>query len=202
VNFTDKKPISIFFKHRYAESQVDFSFYKWVFRGYVCSRNNPRVFKNRILNRNTFRNVNCCQVRTQKTKQITIVFGANFWNISKYFSCFLFTLCFFITFLPLVVIDFWMIFIKQFRDLCNKRLVVQLSIDVSVIHSNSVITNSSGSAIFVRYNRDTLCTKVTNLTLKYVRSNQVFVDNFLVITELVITEFVISEFQCILERTS
>ncbi len=46
-----------------------------------------------------------------------------------------------------------------------------------VLQSNSVITNSSGPVIFVRYNRVFLCTKITKLTLKYVRHNRVFVKN-------------------------
>ncbi len=53
------------------------------------------------------------------------------------------------------------------------------------IQSNSVITNSSGPAIFVRYNRVNLCTKLTNLTSKTV------------ITECSLTtEFVITKFHC------
>ncbi len=55
-----------------------------------------------------------------------------------------------------------------------------------IIQSNSVITNSSGPDIFVRYNLVNLCTNVTNLALKSVRYNRVFV----------ITEFVITEFHC------
>ncbi len=51
----------------------------------------------------------------------------------------------------------------------------------------TVITNSSGPAIFVRYNRVNLYTKITNLNKKSVRYNQVFV----------ISEFVITEFHCI-----
>ncbi len=41
------------------------------------------------------------------------------------------------------------------------------------VQSNSVITNSSGPAIFVRYNRVHLCTEMTNFTLKFVRYNRV-----------------------------
>ncbi len=41
----------------------------------------------------------------------------------------------------------------------------------------SVTTNSSGAAIFVRYNRVNLCTKMTNLTKKFVRYNRIFVKN-------------------------
>ncbi len=52
---------------------------------------------------------------------------------------------------------------------------------------NSIITNSSGPAIFVRYNRVHLCTNDTNLALKSVRYKRVFF----------ITEFVINEFHCI-----
>jgi hypothetical protein len=43
--------------------------------------------------------------------------------------------------------------------------------------SISVVTNSSEPAIFVRYNRVKLCTKMTNLPLNSVRFNQVFVIN-------------------------
>jgi hypothetical protein len=43
------------------------------------------------------------------------------------------------------------------------------------LQSNSVITNSSGPAIFVRYNRAHLCTKMTNLPEDSVRYNRVFV---------------------------
>jgi hypothetical protein len=45
------------------------------------------------------------------------------------------------------------------------------------LQSNSVITNSLGPAIFVRYNRVKLCAKMTNLPLKSIRYNRVFVNN-------------------------
>jgi hypothetical protein len=43
----------------------------------------------------------------------------------------------------------------------------------SYIQSNSVITNGSASAIFVYYNRVNLCTKITNLALKFVSYNRI-----------------------------
>ncbi len=46
-----------------------------------------------------------------------------------------------------------------------------------LIQSNSVITNSSGPAIFARYNRVNLCSKMTNLPSKFVRYNRVFINN-------------------------
>ncbi len=48
----------------------------------------------------------------------------------------------------------------------------------SQLQSNSVITNSSGPAILVSYNRVNLCTKITNLILKSVRYNRMFVNNW------------------------
>jgi hypothetical protein len=45
------------------------------------------------------------------------------------------------------------------------------------VQSNSVITNSSGPAIFVRYNRVDLCNKMTSSTSKTVRYNYVLVNN-------------------------
>ncbi len=45
------------------------------------------------------------------------------------------------------------------------------------LQSNSVKTNSSGPAIFVRYNRVILCIKMSNMTLKCVCYNRVFVNN-------------------------
>ncbi len=48
---------------------------------------------------------------------------------------------------------------------------------VIAIQWNSVITNHSGPAIFVRYNRVNLCSKMTNLPKKSVRYNRVFVNN-------------------------
>ncbi len=58
---------------------------------------------------------------------------------------------------------------------------------------NSVIMNSSGPAIFVRYyrglfcyNRVNMCTEMTNLTLKSVNYKQVFINN----------EFILIEFHC------
>ncbi len=50
-------------------------------------------------------------------------------------------------------------------------------ISIFIVQSNSVIKNSSEPAIFVRYNQVNLCTKMTNLTLKCVRYNRVFVNN-------------------------
>ncbi len=46
-----------------------------------------------------------------------------------------------------------------------------------IVQSNLVLTYSSGQAIFARYNRVNLCPKMTNLTLKPVGSNRVFVNN-------------------------
>ncbi len=58
-----------------------------------------------------------------------------------------------------------------------------------MLHSNSVIANSSGAIIYVRHNRVNLCTKMTNLTLK---------KNLFVMTGCSLTtEFIITEFHCI-----
>ncbi len=45
------------------------------------------------------------------------------------------------------------------------------------IQSHSVITDSSGPAIFVRYNRVILCSQMTTLPLKSVRYNREFGNN-------------------------
>ena len=55
------------------------------------------------------------------------------------------------------------------------------------LQSNSVITNSSGAAKFVRYNRVDLCSKCSFGTDKFVPYTWVFI----------ITEIVITEFRCI-----
>jgi hypothetical protein len=56
----------------------------------------------------------------------------------------------------------------------NKRKITGVPLCVLLIQSNSVITNSSGPAIFVRYNRVNLCGKITNLFVNNrVRHNRV-----------------------------
>jgi hypothetical protein len=50
----------------------------------------------------------------------------------------------------------------------------QVNLKKMNVQSNSVMTNSSGTTTFVRYN---LCTKRTNLSLKYVRYDRVFVNS-------------------------
>jgi hypothetical protein len=54
---------------------------------------------------------------------------------------------------------------------CNKLEFIQL------IKKHEVKLGYNKPAIFVRYNRVNLCTKITNLTLKSVRYNRVFVNN-------------------------
>jgi len=76
----------------------------------------------------------------------------------------------------------------RFRDtkVVNHNQVLDKKIWIGKlkIQWNSVITNSSGPAKSVRYNRVNLCTKWTFGTKIFVRYNRVFV-----ITEFVITEF-------------
>ncbi len=67
--------------------------------------------------------------------------------------------------------------VKECLDL--KQIILQLQ-------SNSVITNSSGTDILVRYDQVNLCTNMAKFALKSVRYNRVFV----------LTEFVITEFHC------
>ncbi len=55
-----------------------------------------------------------------------------------------------------------------------KSKITGVPLYVLLIQSNSVITNSSGPAIFVRYNRVNLCGKITNLFVNNrVRHNRV-----------------------------
>ncbi len=56
--------------------------------------------------------------------------------------------------------------------LCTETCLIKI-----LVQSNSVITNCSGPAIFVRFNRVNLCSKMTNMSLKYVRYKRVFVNN-------------------------
>ncbi len=64
---------------------------------------------------------------------------------------------------------------RNWNRLCLKftQLTVSFMSSTYLLQSNSVITNSSGPDIFVRYNRVNLCTKMTNLALKSVRYNRV-----------------------------
>ncbi len=63
----------------------------------------------------------------------------------------------------------WM---KRIKTYCWTNLFILIK-----FQSNLVITISLGPAIFVRYNRVNLCTKMTNLPQKSVRYNQMFVNN-------------------------
>ncbi len=125
----------------------------------------------------------------------------------------------------------WIVFHDYETTICHRNIENRHCLILTDTHWklhlqwNSVITNSSWQAIFVRYNRVNFNTQMTKLALRSVRYNQAFVNNrvryiraslyFVKVTSFVYsnekigfkiyhngvfvtTEIVITEFHCIM----
>jgi hypothetical protein len=90
-------------------------------------------------------------------------------------------LVFIITKRIFIFFEMWDFKRDVFFPLLNKEILLKNKISrylvTSTVKLGYTVTNSSGPAIFVRYNRFNLCTKITKLTKKNVRCKRVLVTN-------------------------